>query len=191
MLYLSVGEWPAHKVLNTLSAYEGNLEWKQVINEIKSAFIFYTQWLLLYRQVTTNAAHSRQGHGPALSQWLVSPGSSPVTHGLPQCKITLIRWLIRRYTIYCFCFGVEKFCCFCGSLCHCKIHEYLLASVPKIGSVADSRKSFSANEDIQIAMSNRKTLTAKQKQCAVLISGIDRYLAVAWAWTDLHLAGQV
>ena len=29
-------------------------------------------------------------------------------------------------------------------------HEYLLASVPKIGSVADSHKSFSANEDIQI-----------------------------------------
>ena len=30
MLYLSVGviEWPAHKVLNTVSAYEGNLIYK-------------------------------------------------------------------------------------------------------------------------------------------------------------------
>ena len=42
MLYLSIGviEWPAHKVLNAVSAYEGNLEWKQVMNKIKSAFNF-------------------------------------------------------------------------------------------------------------------------------------------------------
>ena len=40
-------------------------------------------------------------------------------------------------------------------------------------------------------MSNRKTLTAKQKQYTVLTSGIDRYPAMAWAWTDLHLARQV
>ena len=44
-----------------------------------------------------------------------------------------------------------------------------------VGSVADDRKSFS-------------TFTAKQKQYTVLTSGINRYWAMAWAWTDLHLA---
>ena len=38
---------------------------------------------------------------------------------------------------------------------------------------------------------NRKTFTAKQKHNTVLTSGINRYAAMAWAWTDSHLAEQV
>ena len=36
-----------------------------------------------------------------------------------------------------------------------------------------------------------QTFAAKQKQYTVLTSGINRYWAMAWAWTDLHLAGHV
>ena len=68
--------------------------------------------------------------------------------------------------------------------------KYFSSSVPKLGSVADSRKSFSANEDMQIRQA-AKLFTTKQKQYMVLISGVNRCLAMAWAWIDPHLAGPV
>ena len=41
--------------------------------------------------------------------------------------------------------------------------KYLPSSVPKLGSVADNRKSFSANEGMQIRMSSCKTFYYKTK----------------------------
>ena len=80
---------------------------------------------------------------------------------------------------------MKKFAVFADRLVTTKVfHEYLLSSVPKIESVADSRKSFSGNEEKYIKPQN--LFTAKQKQYTVLTSGINRYPAMAWAWIDSH-----